>query len=205
MAVAKIIAGADPEIMVKMDINMELFQFPAGGDGARNISEWLDMSAVNWDMMMMEGDQEKILTPEQREEKGVHGVKLALRATLISDCKQAVVYVSVIPVGARDVRAKIATWGTEISENSEAIPSVPLAVRGREEDKSKYSMTLPVGPLERPGDNMNMGWLPMLDFGEPEGAGDARYNTSVQILGGGKCVRPDQEAPGGNFSNLGMA
>ena len=41
------------------------------------------------------------------------------------------------------------------------------------EEKAKYVVTLPVGPLERVGDNMNMGWLPLLDYGEPEGVAQA--------------------------------
>ena len=61
----------------------------------------------------------------------------------------------------------------EIEENSEAIPSVPLVVKGKEKEKAKYVMLLPVGPLERAGDNMNMGWLPLLDYGEPEGVAQA--------------------------------
>ena len=111
MAVSKIIAGADAEITLKMDVKMELFQFPAGGDGARNISEWLDMSVIEWNTTVMEDDQERNLTPEEREERVVHEVKFALRATIVSDCKTAAVYVLVIPVGAREVKTKISTLG----------------------------------------------------------------------------------------------
>ena len=82
-------------------------------------------------------------------------------------------YVSAIPVGAKDVRGKIATWREEMHENSEAIPSLPLVVLGREKEKSKYSMVMPVGPLERPGDGLNVGWMPLLDYGEPEGVAQA--------------------------------
>ena len=171
--VQKIYAGDNKDVSIRVKVNLELFQFPAGGNGARNISAWLDMSAVEWDMVTMEGDQEVVLTPEKRVELGVSEHKFALRATMLTDCKQAGVYVSIIPVGAKEVRAKIAAWRMEIEENSEAIPSVPLAVKGKEKDKAKYVVTLPVGPLEKMGDNMNMGWLPLLDYGEPEGMAQA--------------------------------
>lgn len=172
--VARLWAGASKDTKLKVDIDLSVFQFPGGGDNARNISEWLDMSQVDWSMVMTtEEGQETPLTAAEREDKGLQNLKFALRATVMADCKSAKVYVSIIPVGAKEVRGKISAWGVEMSEFSEKIPSLPLAVRGKEKEKrgnSKYATTLMVGPLERPGDNMNVGWLPMLDFGEPDGA-----------------------------------
>ena len=106
--VSKIYAEGNKDVSIRVGVNLELFQFPAGGSGARNISAWLDMSAVEWDMVVMEGDQEVALTPEKRVELGVNEHKFALRATMITDCKMAGVYVSIIPVGAKEVRTKIA-------------------------------------------------------------------------------------------------
>ena len=172
--VARLWAGASKDTKLKVDIDLSVFQFPGGGDNAHNISEWLDMSQVDWSMVMTtEEGQETPLTAAEREDKGLQNLKFALRATVMADCKSAKVYVSIIPVGAKEVRGKISAWGVEMSEFSEKIPSLPLAVRGKEKEKrgnSKYATTLMVGPLERPGDNMNVGWLPMLDFGEPDGA-----------------------------------
>ena len=108
VAVSKMFAGGNKDVFIRIGVNLEQFQFPAGEDRARNISSWLDMSACDWDMWVLEEDQEVVLTPEKREELGVNQLKFSVRATIISDCKTAGVYVSAIPVGAKDVRAKIA-------------------------------------------------------------------------------------------------
>ena len=172
---ARLWAGADKEVKLKVDVDMSVFQFPGGGDDARNNSGWLDMSQVDWSMVVTSDDgQETPLAVAEREARGLQNMKFSLRATVMADCKAAKVYVSIIPVGAKEVRGKISAWGVEMSEFSEKIPSLPLVVRGKEKEKakkgdSKYATMLMVGPLERPGDNVNIGWLPMLDFGEPEG------------------------------------
>ena len=170
--VARLWAGADKEVKLKVDVDLSIFQFPGGGDDARNNSAWLDMSQVEWEMVVTSEDgQETPLTAAERETRGLQNFKFALRATVMADCKGAKVYVSIIPVGAKEVRGKISAWGVEMSEFSEKIPSLPLVVRGMGNPKkgdSKYATVLMVGPLERPGDGVNIGWLPMLDFGEPE-------------------------------------
>ncbi len=171
--VARLWAGADKEVRLKVDVDMSMFQFPGGGDDARNNSAWLDMSQVEWSMVVTTEDgQETPLTAIERETRGLQNMKFSMRATVMADCKTAKVYVSIIPVSAREVKGKISAWGVEMSEFSEKIPSLPLVVRGKEKAKkgdSKYATVLMVGPLERPGDNVNIGWLPMMDFGEPEG------------------------------------
>ena len=73
-----------------------------------------------------------------------------------------------IPVKANDVAGKIAAWGVEIEEDSENIPGIQLPVKGQEDTAKKYGLTLGVGPLERPGDGLNMGWIPLLDYGTAE-------------------------------------
>ena len=173
MEAARLWAGADKEVKLKVDVDMSVFQFPGGGDDARNNSAWLDMSQVEWSMVLTGDDgQETPLSAAERETRGLQNMKFSLRATVMADCKTAKVYVSIIPVSAREVKGKISAWGVEMSEFSEKIPSLPLVVRGKEKVKkgdSKYATVLMVGPLERPGDNVNIGWLPMMDFGEPEG------------------------------------
>ena len=66
----------------------------------------------------------------------------------------------------------MATWGVEISEASPEIPGLPLAMEGVA--KSKYGMVLEVGPLEKAEHGLNMGWLPLLDFGTPENVAEEK-------------------------------
>ena len=40
--------------------------------------------------------------------------------------------------------------------------------------KNKYGMVLEVGPLEKAEHGLNMGWLPLLDFGVPENVAEER-------------------------------
>lgn len=42
---------------------------------------------------------------------------------------------------------------------------------------SIYGMVLMVGPLEKREHGLNMGWLPMWDFGEPDNLAEERVKT----------------------------
>ena len=107
-------------------------------------------------------------------------IKFSLRGLMIVDCKKVLLYMSLIPVPAAEVRGKVMGWEMEIHELSEAIPSVPLARDSYTGNKNKYAKSLLVGPLEKEGDNMNMGWLPLLDYGQPEGDGRPRPGRTLR-------------------------
>ena len=169
---SQLVKGADAEVSLKLKVELEKLVWPAGGPGMRNISAWLDSSEVSWDMTTpMEEGGVKVLSPQEREEKSVDTIKFCLRGLMIVDCKKALLYLSIIPVAAAEVRGKVMGWEMEISELSEAIPSVPLVRDNYNGARNKYAKTLVVGPLEEKGDNMNVGWLPLLDYGQPEAEG----------------------------------
>ena len=67
-------------------------------------------------VLTSEDGQETPLTAMERETRGLQIMKFSLRATVMADCKTAKVYVSIIPVGAREVKGKISAWGVEMSE-----------------------------------------------------------------------------------------
>ena len=167
-----LVKNADEDVFLRTKIKMDKFKFPAGGAEPRNVTRWLDSADIDWEMVVMIGEEEQVLDLKDREERHVDKVKFCVRGTMVADCKKAVMYVSIIPVAASEVTAKVATWGVEISETSPEIPSLPLAMEGA--TKNKYGMVLEVGPLERPEHGLNMGWLPLLDFGVPENAAEER-------------------------------
>ena len=86
MEAARLWAGADKEVRLKVDVDMSVFQFPGGGDDARNNSTWLDMSQVEWSMVLTSEDgQETPLTAMEREARGLQNMKFSLRATVMAD------------------------------------------------------------------------------------------------------------------------
>ena len=167
-----LVKNADEDVFLRTKIKMDKFKFPAGGAEPRNVSKWLDSADIDWEMVAMIGEEMQVLDPKDREERNVDKVKFCVRGTLVADCKKAVMYVSIIPVAASEVAAKVATWGVEISEASPEIPGLPLAMEGVA--KSKYGMVLEVGPLEKAEHGLNMGWLPLLDFGTPESVAEEK-------------------------------
>ena len=183
--ISQLVKGADPEVTLKLRIELEKLSWPAGGPSMRNISGWLDSSEVTWDMTTTEEGVVKILSPEDREERGVHTIKFSLRGLMIVDCKKALLHMSIIPVAASEIRGKIMRWEMEIHELSEVIPSVPLTRDGYVGTRNKYAKSLLIGPLEKEGDNMNMGWLPLLDYGQAEAEGrpqiPSRQNVAREL------------------------
>ena len=168
IALNQLVKGADAEVTLMLQVDLEKLTWPAGGPGMRNISGWLDSLEVAWDMSVTEEDEVKVLTPQEREERNVANMKFSLRGLMIVDCKKLLLFMLIIPVAAADVKGKIMRWGVEINETSEAIPSVPLVREGFNSNKDKYAKSLLVGPLEKEGDNMNTGWLPLIDYGNIE-------------------------------------
>ena len=166
IALEKFVKGTPAGIFLRLKIKLELFEWPAGGEGMRNISAWLDKSDVDWNMFTMEGEEEVVLSPEEREARGVDVVKFALRSTMTVDCKKALLQIVIIPVAASEIAAKIGTWEKEIQVTSEEIPGVRLACSGFDNPRMKYTKAMPVGPLEKAEDGVNMGLLPLFDFGE---------------------------------------
>ena len=181
IALSQLVKGADAEVTLKLKIELEQLTWPAGGPGMRNISAWLDSSEVTWDMAITEDGVPRSLSPQEREERGVNTVKFALRGLMIVDCKKSLLHMSIIPVAAAEVRGKVMGWEMEINELSEAIPSVPLVRDNFNAARNKYAKTLLVGPLEEKGDNMNVGWLPLLDYGLAEGDGRPAIPTRKDI------------------------
>ena len=175
IALDKFVKGAPAGVNLRLKIKLEMFDWPAGGEGLRNLSAWLDKSEVDWSMFIMNGEEEEVLSPEKREEKGVDAVKFSLRCTMSVDCKKALLQVVIIPAATSELAAKIAKWEREIQVTSEEIPGVRLVCSGFDNNKMKYTKALPVGPLEKVEDGLNMGLVPLFDFGEtPESVQNAQ-------------------------------
>ena len=81
-------------------------------------------------MTINEEDEVRTLAPNEREEKNVTNTKFSLRALLVADCKKVLLFMSIIPMAATDVRGGIMRWGVEINKTSEAIPGVLLMREG---------------------------------------------------------------------------
>ena len=86
-----------------------------------SIAGWLDSSEMAWDMTIVEEGEVKTLSPQGREERGVDTIKFSLRGLMIVDCKKALLYMSIIPVAAAEVRGKTVRWGVEIHETLEEL------------------------------------------------------------------------------------
>ena len=48
-------------------------------------------------------------------------IKFSLRGHMMGDCKMALLYMSIIPVTAAEVRGKIVRWGVEVHEALEEL------------------------------------------------------------------------------------
>ena len=113
--------GADAGVTLKLNAELEKLIGTAEGPGMRIIAGWLDSLEVAGDMTIVEEDEVKTLSPQGREERGVDTIKFSLRGLVIGDCKTALLYMSIIPVTAAEVRGKIVRWGVEIHETLEEL------------------------------------------------------------------------------------
>ena len=78
MEAARLWAGADKDVRLKVDVDLSVFQFPGDGDDARNNSGWLDMSQVDWSMVLTSEDgQETPLAAADREARGLQNMKFS--------------------------------------------------------------------------------------------------------------------------------
>ena len=118
---SQLVQGADAGVTLKLNAELEKLIGTAEGPGMRIIAGWLDSLEVAGDMTIVEEDEVKTLSPQGREERGVAPVKFSLRGLVIGDCKTALLYMSIIPVAAAEVRGKTVRWGVEIHETLEEL------------------------------------------------------------------------------------
>ena len=118
---SQLVQGADAGVTLKLNVELEKLIGTAEGPGMRIIAGWLDSLEVAGDMTIVEEGEVKTLSPQGREERGVDTIKFSLRGLGIGDCKMALLYMSIIPVAAAEVRGKTVRWGVEIHETWEEL------------------------------------------------------------------------------------
>ena len=118
---SQLVQGADAGVTLKLNAELEKLIGTAEGPGMRIIAGWLDSLEVAGDMTIVEEGEVKTLSPQGREERGVDTIKFSLRGLGIGDCKMALLYMSIIPVAAAEVRGKTVRWGVEIHETWEEL------------------------------------------------------------------------------------
>ena len=118
---SQLVQGADAGVTLKLNVELEKLIGTAEGPGMRIIAGWLDSLEVAGDMTIVEEGEVKTLSPQGREERGVDTIKFSLRGHMMGDCKMALLFMSIIPVTAAEVRGKIVRWGVEIHETLEEV------------------------------------------------------------------------------------
>ena len=118
---SQLVQGADAGVTLKLNAELEKLIGTAEGPGMRIIAGWLDSLEVPGDMTIVEGGEVKTLSPQGREERGADTIKFSWRGLVMGDCKMALLYMSIIPVAAAEVRGKTVRWGVQIHETSEEL------------------------------------------------------------------------------------
>ena len=118
---SQLVQGADAGVTLKLNAELEKLIGTAEGPGMRIIAGWLDSLEVAGDMTIVEEDEVKTLSPQGREERGADTIKFSWRGLVMGDCKMALLYMSIIPVAAAEVRGKTVRWGVQIHETSEEL------------------------------------------------------------------------------------
>lgn len=116
------------------------------------------------------GSVQVALTQQEEEKLGIGNLQWSLRATVTpstTDYRRTALHIGVLPVAKTRIQQTIDAWKLGVQQDDNLVPTLATVVSekgpGQEEWKDRWSIILKNLPLEKEGEKVGLGVLPILD------------------------------------------